>query len=113
MRRDDSYLLDMLVAARKAVAFAAELTYPKFERSDLHQNAIFKVMEVVGEAAARISNDTKEAHPEIPWHEIVGLRNRIVHVYFEIDPGLVWQIVHEDLPTLISQLELIVPPETE
>ena len=49
MRRDDAYLLDMLVAARKAVAFAAELTYHEFARSDLHQNAILKVLEVVGE----------------------------------------------------------------
>ena len=111
MRRDDAYLLDMLVAGRKAVAFAAELTRQEFARSDLHQNAILKVLEVVGEAASRISEDFKTAHPEIPWRQVVGFRNRIVHVYFEIDLGVVWQVVQEDLPVLISQLEPLVPPE--
>ena len=109
MRRDDAYLLDMLVAARKAVAFAAELTHQEFVRSDLHQNAILKVLEVVGEAASRISEDFKTAHLEIPWPQIVGFRNRIVHVYFEIDLGVVWKVVQDDLPVLISQLEPLVP----
>ena len=113
MRRDDAYLLDMLVAARKAVAFAAEVTYPEFVRSDLYQNAVFKVIEIIGEAASRLSDDRKTAHPEISWHQIVGFRNRIVHAYFEIDLGVVWRIVRDDLPVLISQLEPLVPPESE
>ena len=85
MRRDDAYLLDMLIAARKALTFAAELTYPQFIRSDLHQNAIIKSIEIIGEAASRVSADTREAHPEIPWHEIIGMRNRLVHGYFEVN----------------------------
>ena len=63
MRGDDTYLLDMLVAARKAVKFAAGLTFVQFEQSDLHQNALFKVLEIVGEAASRISDDTKPGFP--------------------------------------------------
>lgn len=113
MRDDDAYLLDMLVAARKAAAFATELTYQRFARSELHQNAILKVLEVVGEAASRVSNDFKTAHPEIPWRQIVGFRNRIVHVYFEVDLGVVWRVVKDDLPLLISRLEILVPPGTE
>lgn len=113
MRHDDAYLLDMLVAARKAVAFATGLAYREFASSDLHQNAILKVLEVVGEAASRISDDFKTAHPEIPWPQIVGFRNRIVHVYFEIDLGVVWKVVQEDLPVLISLLEPLVPSEPE
>ena len=113
MRQDDLYLLDMLVAARKAARFAADVTYSQFERSDLHQNAIIKVVEIVGEAASRVSEVTKEAHPEVPWQEIVGLRNRIVHAYFEIDLELIWQIVHEDVPVLIDRLEQMVPPEAK
>jgi len=113
MRQDDAYLLDMLVAARKAARFAQGLDYEKFTRSDLHQNAIFKVLEIIGEAASRISDDTREAHPEIPLADIVGLRNRIVHAYFEIDLTVVWNIVSEDIPELIRQLGRIAPPETE
>ncbi len=113
MRGDDAYLLDMLVAAHKALAFTAELTYSQFVRSELHQNAILKVLEIVGEAASRVSDDTRQAHPDISWQQIVGLRNRIVHAYFEIDLDVVWRIVQEDLPGLIAQLEPLVPPESE
>ena len=52
-------------------------------------------------------------HPAIPWREIVGMRNRIVHVYFDIDLRLVWDTVHNDLPMLIAQLEPLVPPENQ
>ncbi len=112
MRQDDSYLLDMLVAARKAIRFSQNLTYEQFSHSDLHQNAIFKVLEIIGEAASRISEDTKAANPEMPWTNIVGLRNRIVHAYFEIDLDVVWKIVNDDVPALIHELERIAPSET-
>lgn len=113
MQRDDSYLLDMLAAARRARRFAEGMTYAEFERSDLHQNAVFKSLEVVGEAASRVSEATTNSHTGIPWREIVGLRNRIVHAYFDIDIEVVWRIVQEDLPALIAQLENLVPPEVE
>ena len=113
MRHDDSYLVDMLVAARKAVRFTSGLTYERFSRSDLHQNAVLKALEIIGEAASRISNDTKTAHPDVPWPDIVGLKNRIVHAYFEVDLGMVWKIVSNDVPALISTLERIVLPEAE
>ena len=69
-------------------------------------------MEIVGEAAAHLSSATKESQPDIPWGEIVGMRNRLVHAYFEVDIGLVWRTVQEDLPPLIAQLERIVPPDS-
>lgn len=112
MKRDDAYLLDMLLAARDAVEFAGQITYFQFENSRLHQNAIFKALEVVGEAASHVSSDMRESQPDIPWHEIIGMRNRLVHVYFDLDFGLVWRTVQEDLPPLIAQLERIVPPDS-
>ena len=111
MRRDDAYLLDMLLAARDAVEFAAGLTFPQFQQSRLNQNAILKAIEIIGEAAACVSTDTKEAHPEIPWSKIIGMRNRLVHAYFEVNLGRVWQTVQRDVPHLIPLLEPLVPPE--
>ena len=111
MRRDDAYLLDMLLAAREAVEFATGLTFPQFEQSRLNQNAILKAIEIIGEAAARVSADTKEAHPEIPWPEIIGMRNRLVHAYFEVNLERVWQTVQQDVPRLIALLKPLVPPE--
>ena len=113
MRRDDtSYLLDMLVAARDAVVFADGLSFSEFARDQRTQLAILKCVEIVGEAASRVSAETREAHPAIPWREIVGMRNRLAHAYFEIDLRLVWDTVRNDLPPLIVQLEPLVPPES-
>ena len=113
MRRGDAYLLDMLLAARDAVEFARGLTYAEFECSRLHQNAIVKPVEVIGEAVSWLSLDFKDAHPEIAWREIVGMRNRLVHVYFDIDVGLVWETVQNDIPSLIAQIEPLVPGEID
>ena len=114
MRHDDSYLIDMLLqAARKAASFAGDLTYPQFQASDLHQNAILKVLEIIGEAASRITTQTHRAYPQIPWRQIIGLRNRVVHGYFEVDLNLIWQIVHQDIPILLDQLQDLLPPDAD
>jgi uncharacterized protein with HEPN domain len=72
-----------------------------------------KSVEVIGEAVSRLSLELKDAHSEIAWREIVGMRNRLVHVYFDIDVGLVWDTVQNDLPVLIAQIEPLVPEETD
>ena len=91
--------------------FASRITYAEFQGNRLHQNAIFKLVEIVGEAASRVSAGARETHNDIPWGEIVGMRDRIVHAYFDIDIELVWRAVKDDLPTLITQLERIMPPD--
>ena len=113
MRRDDAWLLDMLLSARHAVGSAAPLTFSEFENDDLHQLAILKSVEIIGEAASRISEETKAKHPEIPWTETIGMRNRFVHAGFAIRFDVLWQTVQDDLPPLIVQIETLVPPEPE
>lgn len=112
MRRDDaSYLLDMLVAARDAVAFSEGLSFSRFAGERRSQLAILEAVEIVGDAAARLSRETTEAHPDIPWREVLGMRNRLVHAYFDIDLQVVRNTVQKDLPVLIAHLEPLVPPE--
>ena len=111
MRHDDCYLIDMLLGARKAADFATGLDYSQFCKQDLHQFAVLKALEIIGEAASRISEETRRAYPDIPWRQIVGLRNRVVHGYFDVNLELVWQIVQEDVPTLIHQLEKLLPSD--
>ncbi len=111
MWRDEAYLLDMLIAAREARDFSEGLTWKTFQQSSLHQHAIAKALENIGEAARKVSNEMKAAHPEIPWREIVALRHRIAHDYFHLDLVRIWQIVQEDVPTLIRLLEPLIPPE--
>lgn len=75
---DDACLLDMPLAAREALEFSSGRSFAEFERDRMAQLAILKAVEIVGEAASRVSSDTQEAHPDIPWPEIIGMRNRIV-----------------------------------
>ena len=75
----------MLLAARDAHSFVAGLTWEQFQASKLHQNAVIKAIEIIGEAASRISPQRRAAHPEIPWPEIIAMRHRLVHGYFEVD----------------------------
>jgi len=113
MRRDDAYLLDILIAARKALQFVEGINQKQFEDNELIQNAVMRPLEIIGEAAARISKDFRKIHSEIPWREMVGLRNRLVHEYFRIDYGAVWDTIQKDLPKLIELIEPIVPKEDE
>ncbi|MCY4396947.1 MAG: DUF86 domain-containing protein [Rhodospirillaceae bacterium] len=112
MRRDDILLLDMLLASREAAHFAHGLTFETFSRDRKSQLAILKAVETIGEAASRVSTDTRNAHPEIPWAEIVGMRHRLVHEYFNVNLARVWETAERDVPSLIPLLERLVPPET-
>lgn len=106
MNSDDAIRLrHMLDAAQEAIMF-----FKGVEKSQLHDNrmlllATVKELEILGEAAAKISPDTKELCPEVPWADIIGMRHRLVHAYFDIDTEVVWQTISRDLPPLISLLE--------
>jgi uncharacterized protein with HEPN domain len=113
MRRDDAYLLDILIAARRAIEFLADLTWEAFVASDLHQNAVVRTLEIIGEAASRVSQDTRDAHPNVPWPQMIGMRHRLIHEYFRVDLATVWDTVQNDLPPLIALLEPLIPPEDE
>lgn len=113
MPRDDAYLLDILIAARAAIRFLEGLTWEAFEQSELHQNAVMRPLEIIGEAARRVSRDTQDAHPEIPWDQMIGMRNRLIHEYFRVNLVTVWETVQDDLPPLINLIEPLVPPEHE
>ena len=112
MRKDDEIRLrHMLDAAREAVGFARRRT-----RGDLDEDrqlllALLKDVEIVGEAAMQVTEPTRQRLPEIPWARIVGMRNRLVHAYFDINLDIVWNTVQGDLPELISLLERAIAPE--
>jgi uncharacterized protein with HEPN domain len=111
MERDEAYLLDILIAARKAVGFVEGMTWAEFAQSELHQNALIRPLEIIGEAARRTSIETQQAHPEIPWQQMIGMRNRLIHEYFRINLEAVWETVQNDIPRLIALLDPMIPPE--
>lgn len=110
--KDAALLLDMLLAARDAQSFVQGLDESAFVRSRLHQNAAIRSLEVIGEAAGKVSPATQAAHPEIPWREITGMRNRLIHGYGEVRLDLVWTVLRDRLDSLIAALERLIPGES-
>lgn len=111
MSRDAERVRDMISAAQKALGHVSGLSREAFLESGLHQDAVVRQLEIVGEAAGRVSDEFRSEHPQIPWSAIAGLRNRLIHAYFEVDLDVVWEIVGHELPPLIEQLGATVPPE--
>ncbi len=112
MRKDDSVRLGhMLDAAKEAVSFARGATRNTVDTDRQLALALAKCIEIVGEAASRVSKQRREQLPQIPWPSIINMRNRLIHAYSDIDLDVLWQTVIEDLPPLIAELERIVPSE--
>jgi len=113
MLRDDAYLLDVLTAARKVLLYSEGLSWERFRDEGIMQDAIIRNLQIIGEAAQRISKDVKDGHPELPWAPMAGMRNRLVHEYFRIDLERVWQTIQEDIPALVKLIEPLIPPPPE
>ena len=100
MRRERLYLEDMHVAAQAISEFIQSHSFETFQASRLLQSAVVHQLTVIGEAAARLSVELRGRHPEIPWADITGFRNIVVHNYFGIDWGEVWRTAVDDVPIL-------------
>jgi uncharacterized protein with HEPN domain len=111
MQRDYAYLLDMLLAAQRAAQHVNGVVEEQFVSSLLHQDAVIRELEVIGEAARRVSEETKTEHSAIDWAGIIGMRHRLIHDYRNIRVDIVWHVVTREVPQLIRDLEQIVPPE--
>jgi uncharacterized protein with HEPN domain len=95
MWRYDACVLDMLIAPRKIRAFTDGETLDRFRRDELMQHGVMRLIEILGEAARHVSDHFKANHPEIPWRQIIGTRNRMVHEYFRVIPAKVWEVVEQ------------------
>ena len=106
MLRDDAIrMLHMLDAAREAISFSRGRTRNDLDSDKMLTFALVRAIEIVGEAASKITAQTRAEFPEMPWRDIVGMRNRIIHAYFDIDLDRVWDTVKMDLPVLVTILE--------
>jgi uncharacterized protein with HEPN domain len=110
--RDAALLLDIMLAAEDALSFVFDLDERAFLASDLHQSAVVRKFEVMGEAAGKVSTAFCAAHPEIPWKQMTGMRHRLIHDYGDIRFDIVWRVT-ETLPNLIGKLRPLIPPKTD
>lgn len=113
MWRDPAQLLDMLIAARRVLQFTSGRSRLEFQANLQNWSATCYQMQIVGEAASKVSAEFQALHPEIPWRAIIGLRNQLVHNYGGLIADELWTIIERDVPALITLLELLVPPSPE
>ena len=111
MSRDAIYLLDILEAARLAQTYVAGKTFDDFAQDMQCQDAVIRRLEIIGEAARRLSDETRQSLPAIPFNTIADMRNLLIHEYDDVDLSIVWDTIQNDLPPLITTLEKIVPPD--
>ena len=103
-QRDSIRLRHMLDHAREAIALTEGRTRQDLDSDRLLELALVRLLEIVGEAASRVSQEDRSRYRSIPWLQIIGLRNRLIHGYDAVDQEILWQIVTHDLPSLVTAL---------
>lgn len=108
-KSDALYVEDMLTYARRAADRVRGLSRDDFESTVEHQETVAYNLMIVGEAASKLSDETRAKYPSIPWNEIKGMRNQIVHGYAETERDTLWETATEDISVLIAALERPAP----
>jgi len=108
MQRDEVRLRHMLDAAEEAVSFMADRTRADLDTDSMLALAMVRLLEIIEEVANAVTDETQQKNPQIPWRQIMGTRNRLIHGYYDVDMDIVWQIVKQDLPPLITNLEEMI-----
>jgi uncharacterized protein with HEPN domain len=108
-RDDDSFLWDMLDAARKIHQFVVGKSFAEYSHDELLQAGVERKLEIIGEAARQVSEDFQRQHPQVPWRGIVSQRHFLAHEYGEIRHEKLWRVATVHIPELIAMLEPLVP----
>ena len=112
MYKDDLIRLRHMVdAAKEAISFVKNETRDSIETNRVIVLSLLRLIEIIGEAASQVTKEFQSNHSEIPWREIIAMRNRLIHAYFDVDLDQVWDTVQNDLPALTKSLEKIVPKD--
>ena len=112
MRKDETvYIGHMLDHARAAISMLRTATKSEYAHNITLRFALVHAIQVIGEAARRVHQPTREQYPDIPWSLIVGMRSKVVHDYLDVDYDIVWEVVTRDLPQLVSVLERVFPED--
>jgi len=105
LHEDNTRLHHMLEYSIKAVEMINGISREDFQNDEMRCLAVVRLLEIVGEAAARISQPYRDKYSNIPWSQIISLRNRLIHGYFSVDLDILWDIVEQDLPKTIRMLQ--------
>jgi uncharacterized protein with HEPN domain len=102
------FLNDIVAAAEKAMGFIQGLDYETFLRDERTQFAVVRALEIVGEATKQVPQSIRDAHANVPWRSMAGMRDKLIHNYVSVNPEIVWRSVTEDLPPLVPILRQLL-----
>ena len=108
MQRDLTSLQDILVATELIDSFIQGVDRDEFDESLLIQSAVVRQIEIIGEATKRLSDELRQQYNDIPWKQMAGMRDILIHAYDSIDPDEVWNVATRDLPRIYSQIQEII-----
>ena len=111
MRHESLYLTDIVEAADHIADFISAADFRAFQESELLRSAVVQKLAIIGEAAARVSEDLRTRHPQVPWPQIIAFRNILIHAYFGIDWDVVWRAAKNRCPVLREQIAEILVSE--
>ena len=111
MNRDLASIADIIRAHQRTVEYLAGISKEAFEASGLIQAAVIRQLEIVGEATKRLSMEFRAAHPAVPWSDMAGMRDRLIHAYDNLDLNRIWDAAANQLPTIGAYLQGLLPPD--